>query len=345
MSDAISNTNTKLRILLIGDMTGAFTDSTPILQAGYKHCDCMDEAISMAAKEDFETVFIVMSEFKGRLESPLKNLRRVSKNAKIILLARMYEEPKARQLTSAKGDIINIADDYYIRPADIKISGGNGRIAPAFQVPTIRPVKIDYRDNRIAQLERLATEDDLTGLKNRRYVREFLRQIIIRAESEKLPVTLFVFDIDDFKHYNDRYGHAVGDEVLKQAATMMRRCCRTHDIIGRIGGDEFAVVFWDCPADIKKKGPSKAENERRGNRGEHPHKAVVMSERFRKQISSTDLSLLGTKGKGKLTISGGLASFPEDGSKVKELFEKADQAMLEAKRSGKNQIYLVGNPD
>ena len=159
-----------------------------------------------------------------------------------------------------------------------------------------------------------------------------------------MQVSLFVFDIDDFKHYNDTYGHPIGDMVLKQAATMMKRCCREHDIIGRIGGDEFAVIFWDCP--VEGSGGSisqQAKSERRVSAGEHPHEAFFMSERFRKQISSTELTFLGTGGKGELTISGGLASFPRDGLNTEELFVQADKAMLEAKRSGKNRIYLIGS--
>jgi PleD family two-component response regulator len=160
-----------------------------------------------------------------------------------------------------------------------------------------------------------------------------------------LRVTLFLFDIDNFKHYNDTYGHAVGDMVLRQAAVMMRRCCRAHDIIGRIGGDEFAVVFWDLPGSQGRQDKlEKARAERRRADVEHPQEAFFISERFRKEISSAEFSFLGHEGKGVLTISGGLASFSHDGMTPEELLEQADGAMLEAKRSGKNRIYLVGKP-
>jgi diguanylate cyclase (GGDEF)-like protein len=107
---------------------------------------------------------------------------------------------------------------------------------------------------RISRLEKLATEDDLTGLKNRRYLWEFAKQIIARAKKDNGRVTVLTFDIDDFKHYNDIYGHAAGDEVLKQASLLIRRCCRKHDVVGRIGGDEFAVVFWDDPMSAADEG-------------------------------------------------------------------------------------------
>jgi len=195
-------------------------------------------------------------------------------------------------------------------------------------------------EERLQYLERLATTDDLTGLKNRRYLQEFARQILDRARRTTGRVTILVFDIDNFKHYNDEYGHQTGDEILRQAAILVRRCCRPHDVVGRIGGDEFAVVFWDDPhsaaGDVAK--------ERRSATAEHPTEAISVAKRFQQALGNADLHLLGPQGEGVLTISGGLASFPRDGSTVEQLFERADHALLEAKRSGKNRIYLVGEP-
>jgi diguanylate cyclase (GGDEF)-like protein len=193
---------------------------------------------------------------------------------------------------------------------------------------------------KVSRLEKLATEDDLTGLKNRRYLWEFAKQIIARAKKDNGRVTVLIFDIDDFKHYNDVYGHAAGDEVLKQASLLIRRCCRRHDMVARLGGDEFAVVFWDDP-----KCPQQATgSERRSFTMDHPGEVIFIAKRFRREIEKTDLRFLGPDGRGVLTISGGLASLNRDGSTTEELFEKADQALLEAKRSGKNRIYLVGQP-
>jgi len=225
------------------------------------------------------------------------------------------------------------------------------------QADTAAPAAVDAAtEMKIKQLEKLATEDDLTDLKNRRYIWEFSRQMIERAKKDNGRVTLLVFDIDNFKHYNDVYGHLAGDEVLKQAAVLMRRCCRGHDVVGRIGGDEFAVVFWDEPQ-AKSVGPKTSgavtrrlvpdvvsETERRSAMADHPKEAIFIAERFRRELRRTELHLLGPEGKGLLAISGGLASFPRDGSTVQELFQQADRALLEAKRSGKNRIYLVGKP-
>ena len=194
---------------------------------------------------------------------------------------------------------------------------------------------------KIERLQKLATEDDLTGLKNRRYSWEFARQIIDHAGRRGGRVTLLLFDVDNLKSYNDAYGHLAGDEILKEAAVLMRRSCRQHDVVGRLGGDEFAVIFWDGPR-AESLG---SESERRSTSAEHPTEAIFIAKRFQRELKKAELPLLGPQGKGVLTISGGLASFPRDGATIDELFQKADKALLEAKRGGKNKIYLVGRPE
>ena len=104
-------------------------------------------------------------------------------------------------------------------------------------------------------LQRLAITDDLTGLANGRYFRHFLAKTIDKAKVMRFPVTLFLFDIDNFKKYNDQFGHCVGDEILKQTATLMRRCVRDHDLVARISGDEFAVVFWEMEGPRQPRDP------------------------------------------------------------------------------------------
>jgi len=81
-----------------------------------------------------------------------------------------------------------------------------------------------------------------------------------RSSRFKKPLSVALFDIDDFKHYNDDYSHSAGDEILKEAAKLMLNCCREHDVVGRIGGDEFAVIFWDGP----KIDQNQPQQERRG---------------------------------------------------------------------------------
>ncbi len=337
------NTQAAPGILIVGDAAEALTRDAPEARSRLHFCGDILEGVALAAERCFFAIYIVMSGFDSQLLPALIMLRRISPGSRIVLLARMHEEAHAKQMIRTIGNPAAPADDYRICPVDPATLASSVQMClPEAAVRDAYPL-LAARDERIRQLEKLAMEDDLTGLKNRRYVREFLSQIIAKARREAFHVTLLVFDIDNFKRYNDAYGHAVGDNVLRQAAVMMRRCCRAHDVTGRIGGDEFAFVFWDCrKAGETAEVDQPLESDRRHTEGRHPRQAVFMAERFRKEISSADLSFLGPEGKGILTISGGLASFPKDGRTVDDLFEQADKALLEAKRSGKNRIYLVG---
>jgi diguanylate cyclase (GGDEF)-like protein len=182
---------------------------------------------------------------------------------------------------------------------------------------------------RTEGLHRLAITDHLTGAYNRRYFYHFTDQLLTRAKAERFRATLLLFDIDDFKQYNDTRGHAAGDEILREIAALMRQVTRKHDIVARIGGDEFAVLFWD------------AEPPRRPD-SNHPQSAYALAGRFMRALESHEFSALGPAGTGTLTISGGLATFPWDGATCRELLRHADASLRQAKTSGKNAIYLVG---
>ena len=343
----ISHNRDNRKILLVGDVGRAFSDVNALKGARSEVCADIGQGLDAAADNSFAVIAVVMSGISAGLNSGLKALRD-NCNSKIILLAQMYEEPIAIQLVGSTYNGIRLADDYFICPlgADgfyesVMATRGGGAAGPAPSATVDTTT-----ETRIRHLERLATEDDLTGLKNRRYIWEFSRQIIDYARKGNGRVTLLVFDIDDFKRYNDVYGHCTGDEILKQAAVLMRRCCRSHDVVGRIGGDEFAVIFWDDPQKKHAADPSNSEDRRSAN-ADHPAEAITIAKRFVRELSKAEFSAqggLGPEGKGVLTISGGLASFPRDGQTTEDLFQQADKALLDAKRSGKNRIYLVGKP-
>ena len=134
-----------------------------------------------------------------------------------------------------------------------------------------------------------------------------------------------MFDIEDFKTYNDRYGHMAGDEILHETARLMQSLVRDHDVVARIGGDEFGVIFWD-PA-----GPRRANSA-------HPHDPVAVAKRFQKAICSARFPKLGHEAQGTLTISGGLAGFPWDGYTPDQLLDRADKMAMRSKQQGKNAI-------
>jgi len=177
------------------------------------------------------------------------------------------------------------------------------------------------------QLQEAAFTDELTGAWNRRYFTRFLSQALEDARRRRRDVTLMVYDIDDFKRYNDAFGHAAGDEILRETVRLLRSVIRPTDRVCRIGGDEFAVVF-DDPS-----GPRTGE-------GRHPTSIGEIAERFQRQVCEHRFPKLGQDAEATLTISGGLATFPWDGHDASSLVERADQLALESKRQGKNVLTL-----
>lgn len=320
------------KCLLIGSPAG-------ILSEGRLHCTTrktFPEGLSLLKDEHFDVIYVVYAEIDEPKLDMIRSIGVLDPGSKLIILSQMYEEAEVIQ-TIRRSGIREV--DYVICPITPEDFNGTPSVRSPFDLPA------DAKDRKIRELETLVLQDDLTGLKNRRYLRLFLPAILDEAQIHGFQVTLLLFDIDDFKHYNDAYGHSTGDRVLRQTATLIRRCCRTQDIVVRLGGDEFAVIFWDrsCTRPTEET-LTIEETERRACR-DHPREALFMAERFRREMSTASFDVLGVKGKGSLTISGGLASYPTDASMAEVLFEKADQAMLEAKRSGKNRLYLVGRPD
>ncbi len=242
----------------------------------------------------------------------------------------------------------------------VSFSGHFGKIfigPPLMDQPAFDPYQITGFIATILQLAQrdealrhLAMTDELTGAHNRRYLELFVTKIIEQYHQHKTELTLLLFDIDEFKHYNDHYGHSAGDDILRQATRLIRRCCREHDIVARIGGDEFAVLFWD--SDRPRQPYPRQEDEQirhpqaqPAHHRPHSEMAMMLINRFRRLMMSNEFPNLGPEVRhGVLTISGGLACYPCDGETVQELLAAADEALLNAKRSGKNRVYLVGQP-
>ncbi|MBN1898201.1 MAG: diguanylate cyclase [Spirochaetes bacterium] len=152
--------------------------------------------------------------------------------------------------------------------------------------------------------------DELTGLRNYRYYQYRIKEEIGKAKRDTQPFTIVIFDIDNFKYYNDIYGHQEGNQILKKIAQILLECVRVSDIAIRYGGDEFLVIL-----------PNTEKND-----------ALVVAERIRKKVFKS-------KFKETVSISGGIATFIVDTSKdQKTLFEMADKALYMSKYKGKNKI-------
>lgn len=164
------------------------------------------------------------------------------------------------------------------------------------------------------ELQRLATTDVLTQSSNRRHFFECANQAFIAAREDGTPLSFLLLDIDDFKLINDTYGHQQGDEVLQHIADSGKAVLRRGDVFGRIGGEEFAAVFPGCEAEV----------------------AEQIAERLQREIQR--LSFSHGQERFGVTISQGLTSLRDDDLSLDSLFARADAAMYQAKRLGKNQI-------
>lgn len=170
---------------------------------------------------------------------------------------------------------------------------------------------------RIENLEFHSVKDDLTLTYNQKYLRNFLQNEIERCKRYPSFFSVVFFDLDNLKAVNDQYGHLIGTEVLKDVANILRGQVRKIDLLSRFGGDEFVIVLVKADAG----------------------KAYDTCSRIRQRLGSTiflkdkDLNI-------KMTGCFGISCFPRDGSTVDELIRKADSAMYDVKRRGKNNIKI-----
>jgi len=166
-----------------------------------------------------------------------------------------------------------------------------------------------------AHLENMATIDSLTGLANRQAFMQRAKNEFNRARRYARPLTVVMIDIDHFKAINDQHGHAVGDDVLREAADICQSSLRGSDFMGRVGGEEFVLLLPDTP----------------------PTNAYHVAERMRAHLHETPIELDdGTTL--NITASFGVAPMNENDSDFDALLERADEAMYHAKHEGRNQV-------
>jgi len=170
------------------------------------------------------------------------------------------------------------------------------------------------------RVESLAATDGLTGLFNRRYLDGALERELARADRNSSSLALLLLDIDHFKSFNDTYGHAMGDLVLKKVATTLQRCLRQADVLARFGGEEFVVLLPQV-----------------GERG-----AVESAERIRVALERSGIHPGGPRK--QLTVSIGLAMLRDHADSSEALLRAADEALYRAKDAGRNRVVVAQAP-
>ncbi len=165
----------------------------------------------------------------------------------------------------------------------------------------------------------LSITDGLTSLYNRRHFQRKLDEELKKMRNAKSPLSLLLTDIDFFKNYNDINGHPAGDEVLRKVANIMKENTKGSDIVARYGGEEFVVIL---PRTSKDNATKVAEHLR----------GSIQEYNFKNETAQPNKDL---------TITIGLASFPEDAKDAEGLIQKADEALYEGKRKGRNQVRIA----
>ena len=162
--------------------------------------------------------------------------------------------------------------------------------------------------------------DPLTTLFNRRHLEEFISKQIHQSERNKMPIAILMLDIDYFKKVNDVHGHSAGDSVLKELAQLLLNNIRPGDIASRYGGEEFVIVLYNTGAEIAKE----------------------RAETIRKSVSLINIKYE-NHSLDKITVSIGIAVYPQDGESATGLIDVADKALYFAKNSGRNKVVLFSD--
>jgi diguanylate cyclase (GGDEF)-like protein len=170
----------------------------------------------------------------------------------------------------------------------------------------------------LAKFRELSVTDGLTDLYNQSHFFLLLNLQLERSRRYGNAFSLILFDVDQFKNYNDTNGHIAGSDALRRVALLMKKVFRASDMLAKYGGDEFVVIL--------------PNSDKIG--------AFLGAERIREMVENEAFIGGGNQPMGKVTLSLGIASYPEHGSTTKEILEKADKAMYFAKQTGRNKTVI-----
>ncbi|HEX3652445.1 MAG TPA: PleD family two-component system response regulator [Rhizomicrobium sp.] len=256
------------------------------------------------AAPDLIIVSLSLRGFDGlRLCSQLRSLPECRSIPILVLVS----EGERRKLTQALEMGVN---DYLTRPVD-----KNELVARVRTQLRKKRYSDRLRDNVQLSLE-MAITDQLTGMYNRRYMSRHLAAEIGNAEKARRPLAFLILDIDHFKSVNDRFGHDIGDEVLREFASRISANIRGIDLACRFGGEEFVVMMPDTDVEF----------------------ASAVAERLRRSVEATPFRVSREPHMLNVTISVGIAGSDPEGDTAEALLYRADQALYRAKREGRNRV-------
>ncbi|HEX7557235.1 MAG TPA: sensor domain-containing diguanylate cyclase [Leptolinea sp.] len=250
---------------------------------------------------------------------------------------KLWEVGAFKDIEASEDAFRALQKNEYIRYKDLPLRAKDGKLVPVEFVSNVylvgdeKVIQCNIRDiteNKQAREALLKSEalfreqpvrDHLTGLFNRRYMEETLERELLRSFRKQLSLGIIMADVDDFKHLNDTYGHAAGDAILQEFGKLLLELVRGEDIPSRYGGDEFILVLPDASQDVTRE---RAELIR-----ENTHKFCI-------QFEGQSLEAV--------TISLGVAIFPDDGSNSATVLKAADMALYSAKREGRDRVVVAG---
>ncbi len=291
---------------------------------------------------DQETDELLLEAKKGVREGILDKIRigrgegiagRVAEHGEPFLVANLEQDPRFKQKNKSNyktRSFVSVPlkiDDRTIGVLNLsdKTSGEvfdeeDLKLIQSFATQAAVVMERNVFFTRSEELRRLTITDSLTGLLNRRYLNERLKDEVARSERYGHTLSLLMLDLDGFKYCNDSFGHLFGDKILKAVAETLMNTVRSMDIVARYGGDEFMIIL-----------PETAESL-----------AVDIAERLRKNLTRTLTPPDEQQGAELrvLTASIGVACFPSQGSTIEALLENVDKALYRAKNNGKDRIEV-----
>lgn len=264
------------------------------------------EALFRAAEGDYDLAIVSLNlkQIDGlRLCSHLRSLDRTRL---LPILVIVDPEDNVRLL---RGLDLGV-NDYLVRPID-----RNEMLARVRTQVRRKRFSDRLRDNVQMTIE-MAVTDGLTGLHNRRYLERHLATLVNQAIAREKPLSVLVLDIDHFKAINDGYGHAVGDDVLREFSRRVRKAVRGIDLACRMGGEEFVIAMPDTDAAL----------------------ALLVGERLRQKIAVEPFRIPESDENIEVTVSVGISSLGSTEDTPETLLKRADEALYEAKRAGRNRV-------